>query len=199
VTPDGHGVETSLLALEAADRCHECRRRLLVEEDPSSLALARARALAAADDRERNDGLGRPPAPEGDDGPPRGLRLHRDDAEILILRIDQCTAARVEVCELRVRYASRELDVRRRTRCQHAARGAVACNHETPPEIAKCLDRDRLPLVGHEAAHQQVEVLWRAPVRANASDVDGRIYQRGAPLVVLLDAGGNRPRDRHEA
>ena len=119
---------------------------------------------------EGHDGLGGAAAAEGDHRPSRGLGLDGHDAEVLLLRIDERAAARVEVGELGVAAAAEE--ARRSARApasSRRARGAVARHDERAAELREGAQREVLALVGHEAADEQVEVVGRPPRAARSA------------------------------
>ena len=190
VRANGGGVE---LGLEVLERAHGVGQRLWSRLGEVHAGRRAAARIARADDR-----LQRPAARERDHRPAGGLRLDRDDPEVLVLRVHQRPTARVELVELAVRDPAEEAHVRGRARLEPRAGRAVACDHQRLAERAERLDRQRLGLVRHEAAEHEVVVLGRRAQLGEARDVDSGIHHAGGAVPDALDPLLDRVRDRDD-
>ena len=91
VRPDGSWIKDPLEVREATDRFGERLWCLPCKEDPRGRSGTRRIAF------QIDDGFTDPPSPKGDDGPPRGLRFHGYEPEILLGGKHQGAAASVEI------------------------------------------------------------------------------------------------------
>ena len=182
------GSKRRLLALEVPHGGDERLGRLRLEPD--------ARRRPAGGIAQRHDGLAGSAAPERDHRPSGGLGLDGHDAEVLLLGVDERTAARVEVGELGVAAAPEEADVRRGPLLEAAPRGPVSGHEQRAPELGEGAQREVLALVGHEASDEQVEVVRRPRPHAEALHRDRRVHDLGlaAPVAAhaLRDGAGDR-------
>jgi hypothetical protein len=158
--------------LEPLDGVADGVRRLLGEEQ-AGLAV--------------DDGLRRTGPVERNHRRARGHRLDRRDAEVLLAGEDERPAALHQVGDHVVSLCAEELDGRAGHLVQARLTRSLAHHLERPTEPAACADGEVEPLVVEQPADNQVEVL-SLPLRTEPVDDDGRIDDRGLPLVQGLDA-----------